>query len=100
MLLHCYFSISTVLQNTFYGQLPELVDTLIFRIKAPHNAFNGLKTIREIWDGEEFPSQATGNYNWIYQANTKTVKLDWPATDSSGVPYIHYGTELTNWIHP
>ncbi len=58
--------------------------------KLPTNPFNNLETVRVIKDAEAFPSDGTGNYGWIYQPATRTIRLDWPGNDSVGVPYISY----------
>ena len=41
-------------------------------------------------DDGEFPSEATGEYGWVYQAQTRTIRLDWPGTDTKGRPYYDY----------
>ena len=56
----------------------------------PANLFNELTTVKAVQDYEEFPAQPTGAYGWIYQPKTKTIKIDIPGTDSSGVPYFDY----------
>lgn len=56
----------------------------------PTNPFNELTTVNAIQDVEEFPAQPTGEYGWIYKPKTKTIKIDWPGTDSSRVPYFNY----------
>ena len=55
----------------------------------PENPFNNKKEIRTLGDGD-FPTEATGDYGWIYQSSTKTIRLDWPGTDSKGVRYYDY----------
>lgn len=52
--------------------------------------FNGKVDIQIIGNEEDFPSEATGTCAWIYKAITKTIKLDWPGTDSQGTRYIDY----------
>ena len=56
----------------------------------PENSFNSLDTIQMISNGESFPVEATGEYGWIYKAQTKTIRLDWPGTDSKGILYFDY----------
>jgi general secretion pathway protein G len=58
--------------------------------KMPENPFNNLATIRMIANGEAFPAEATGEYGWIYQPATGTVRLDWPGEDDGGVRYFDY----------
>jgi prepilin-type N-terminal cleavage/methylation domain-containing protein len=43
-----------------------------------------------ITNGQDMPAEATGAYDWIYKAATKDIRLDWPGTDSKGVPYYSY----------
>lgn len=56
----------------------------------PKNPFNNLKAINIIGDGEPFPPAPTGQYGWVYQPQTKTIKLDWLGTDKDGVHYYDY----------
>jgi prepilin-type N-terminal cleavage/methylation domain-containing protein len=63
---------------------PKYVKTL------PGNPFNGKATVRMIANDVSFPPQPTGQYGWVYQPQTKTIKLDWPGTDKDGVSYYDY----------
>jgi prepilin-type N-terminal cleavage/methylation domain-containing protein len=56
----------------------------------PKNPFNQLTTIKMIKNVDSMPATATGQYGWIYKPLTKTIKLDWPNTDSQGVLYYDY----------
>ena len=56
----------------------------------PSNPFNKLDTIRIVDDGAEFPADATGGFGWMYQAATKTIRVDWSSTDNEGVRYYDY----------
>lgn len=56
----------------------------------PENPFNNLKTLLVIPDAGTFPADAADEYGWIYKPQTKTIKLDWPGTDSKGVLYFDY----------
>ncbi len=56
----------------------------------PKNPFNNLDTILIIKNNQAFPGSPSGNYGWIYQPLTKTIKLDWPGNDSEGQPYYDY----------
>jgi prepilin-type N-terminal cleavage/methylation domain-containing protein len=56
----------------------------------PGNPFNGKATPLMIADGVPFPSEPTGQYGWVYQPQTKTIKLDWLGTDKDGVSYYDY----------
>jgi prepilin-type N-terminal cleavage/methylation domain-containing protein len=56
----------------------------------PENPFNGYNTLKIIGNEEQLPTEATGEFGWIYKAATKTIKLDWPGTDSAGAFYFDY----------
>jgi general secretion pathway protein G len=56
----------------------------------PENPFNNKKTFLMIANGKSFPAEPTGGYGWVYQPQTKTIKLDWPGTDTEGVSYYDY----------
>ena len=60
--------------------------------KLPENPFNGYGhlQIKMLANSENFPPQATGTNSWIYKPAAKTIKLDWPGTDSHGTPYYDY----------
>jgi len=73
-------------ENTFY--LAMLSKGYIYA-KAK-NPFNGLTTIKMIKNGAIFPETATGTFGWVYKPQTKTIKLDWPNTDSQGTLYFDY----------
>jgi len=56
----------------------------------PGNPFNNLDTMSVIGNSEALPAAATGDYGWIYQPATKTIRLDWPGADDSGLRYYDY----------
>jgi type II secretory pathway pseudopilin PulG len=58
--------------------------------KLPENPFNNLRTIRMIGNGEPFPTGATGQFGWVYQPATMTIRLDWTGRDNEGVRYFDY----------
>ena len=58
--------------------------------ETPENPFNNLKTFKSIQGGEPFPPEATGNFGWIYNLQTKEIRLDWPGTDKKGIRYYDY----------
>ena len=58
--------------------------------EMPENPFNNSSIIKVLLDGVEFPAAATGANGWIYKPATKTIKIDWPGTDSKGVEYFDY----------
>ncbi|MBN1817305.1 MAG: type II secretion system protein [Sedimentisphaerales bacterium] len=55
----------------------------------PANPLNGLTTIEMVADGAIFPA-ATGTKGWIYQAQTRTIRLDHTGTDREGNAYYDY----------
>ena len=58
--------------------------------KFPTNPLNDESSVTMILNSGEFPEEPTGTYGWIYKAATKTIKLDWPGTDSKGIDYYDY----------
>ena len=56
----------------------------------PRNPFNNLSTMQVLGNNEAFPAEATGNFGWIYQPASRTVRLDWPGQDDKGVKYFDY----------
>ena len=68
----------------------QLMVNQTYLAKVPKNPFNNLRNIRMIANGEAFPPDAIGEYGWVYQAATKTIRLNWPGTDSSGLRYFDY----------
>ena len=58
--------------------------------KIPTNPFNNLNTVNVLSNSTNLPAQPTGKYGWIYKPSSKTIKLDWPGTDSKGTPYYDY----------
>ncbi len=58
--------------------------------KMPENPFNNKTTLLMIANDGSIPAEATGEYGWIYQPKTRTIKLDWPGTDIDGIRYYDY----------
>jgi prepilin-type N-terminal cleavage/methylation domain-containing protein len=59
--------------------------------EMPNNPFNQLSNIKPIWNSNPFPETATTEeFGWIYKPATKTIKLNWPGTDSEGVSFFDY----------
>lgn len=56
----------------------------------PTNPFNSRSNLTIIANNGSMPIAATGATGWIYKAATKTIRLDWPGTDSEGVVYYEY----------
>lgn len=78
---------SNPLQGTFVMQM---VNSSGYLSDLPENPFNNKLTLRMIANGDSFPAEATGEYGWIYQPQSKSVKLDWPGTDKDGIRYFDY----------
>ena len=60
--------------------------------ELPENPFNGISKVEVLQDDEDFPAAPvdTDVYGWIYKPATKTIKLNWPGTDSVGIAYFDY----------
>ena len=58
--------------------------------EMPKNPFNGLKTMKMVGNLESFPSAPTGEFGWVYQPATRTIRLDWPGTDKDSQAYFAY----------
>jgi len=58
--------------------------------ELPQNPFSGMRTIKFIGNGEQFPAEATGGFGWMYKPAAKEIRLDWHGTDSKGVRYYDY----------
>ena len=43
-----------------------------------------------VGNDEDVPAEPDGSYGWIYKPFTKTVKIDWPGTDTQGKLYYDY----------
>jgi type II secretory pathway pseudopilin PulG len=59
----------------------------------PANPFNGKTVIKWIGNNEAFPTEPVlpaDLYGWVYKPATKTIRLNWPGTDSAGVAYFDY----------
>ena len=56
----------------------------------PTNPFNDKQTVRLLPDGASFPDSATGIFGWIYSPSVRTIRLDWPGTDSKDIRYYDY----------
>jgi general secretion pathway protein G len=72
-----FFRDQTVVQEDYMQRIPE-------------NPFNNLRTILMVGNNQPFPSDATGDYGWVYQPSTQTIRLDWPGTDNRGVRHFDF----------
>jgi general secretion pathway protein G len=70
--------------------LAQLIADGRYLSEMPENPFNNRQDILVIGDGETFPDNAAGEFGWVYQPATKTVRLDWAGADKSGMRYYDY----------
>jgi len=68
----------------------QLVVNRIYLTDIPRNPFNNLQDITVLGNNEAFPQDAVDGYGWIYQPATKTIKVNWPGSDSGGIRYLDY----------
>jgi len=71
----------------------QMVGPSKYLSKIPANPFSGKTVIKVIGDNEAFPTEAVlplDLYGWVYKPATKTIRLNWPGTDSAGVVYFDY----------
>jgi prepilin-type N-terminal cleavage/methylation domain-containing protein len=73
--------------SLFYFNQQIILSGNYFR-KMPQNPFNNLDTINFIGDSEDFPAEASGNFGWVYQPATQTIRLDWKGTDKDKIRYF------------
>ena len=60
--------------------------------KIPENPFNSKFLVAVLANTSDFPAEAIFSdlYGWMYKPATKTIKLYYPGTDSTGVAYFDY----------
>jgi general secretion pathway protein G len=60
--------------------------------KVPENPFNRQSVIKMFANNEDFPQMPieTDYYGWLYKPASRTIKLNWPGTDSEGTAYFDY----------
>ena len=73
--------------SNFYNQLTV---ERRYMSKMPENPFNNRQDIWMIENSGTFPRNPTGNYGWVYQAATKTIRLDWQGVDKDGIRYFDF----------
>ncbi|MHC4722384.1 MAG: prepilin-type N-terminal cleavage/methylation domain-containing protein [Planctomycetota bacterium] len=63
-----------------------------YLLKIPENPFNNSSVVAVLADAADFPAEAVffDLYGWMYKPATKTIRLYWPGTDSTGVVYFDY----------
>ena len=71
----------------FYIQLAQ---NKTYLSKLPENPFNGRMNVFIVQENELLPSANVGDYGWIYQPSTKTIRLNWFAADSEGRLFFDY----------
>ena len=70
----------------------QLAETKQYLSELPVNPFNGIVGVKMVDNNTDFPTEPVGAtlFGWIYKPATKSIKLNWPGTDSKGVPYYDY----------
>jgi len=60
--------------------------------ERPKNPLSNLEAFKLIGNTDTFPGtpELTSIYGWLYQPSTKTIKLNYNGTDSSGKAYFDY----------
>lgn len=56
----------------------------------PENSFNGLSTVQVLANGAAFPAAADDSTGWIYQPQTRNIRLNHAGADATGTNYINY----------
>lgn len=56
----------------------------------PENPFNENGFVIVIPNTDELPTEATGQFGWIYKPAIKKIRIDWPGIDSKGVRFYDY----------
>jgi prepilin-type N-terminal cleavage/methylation domain-containing protein len=56
----------------------------------PKNPFNNINTLQVLNATTQFPEPPTGTFGWTYKPSTKTIRLNYPGTDSKGGRYYDY----------
>lgn len=68
----------------------QLITQGHYMSEMPTNPFNKRQDVRMVGNNETFPLNPTGQFGWVYQPTTNTIRLDWPGTDKSGIRYYEY----------
>lgn len=71
-------------------QAIEIVTSNLAEIQyeIPDNPFNKKNTIEPVFG--DLPPEPTGEHGYLYHPPTKTIRLDWPGTDSQGTRFYDY----------
>jgi len=77
---------------TYLAFMVRVVNIGKYLPEMPENPFNGKRIFKMVLNGEDFPVQPvqTDIYGWLYKPATKTIRLNWPGTDSAGRTYFDY----------
>ena len=69
----------------------QMVGPELYFGEMPKNPLNGFGMIKHIDDSPNFPANPfAGLVGWVYQAESKTIRLNYYGTDSEGVRYFDY----------
>jgi prepilin-type N-terminal cleavage/methylation domain-containing protein len=70
----------------------QMINSGKYLSERPENPFSSISAIRVFGNDETFPEAPVSidTFGWFYQPATKTFKLNWPGTDSSGKTYFDY----------
>lgn len=69
----------------------------VYLTEIPRNPLSSLQNVRVLGNAETFPEDAVDGFGRIYQPATKTIKLNYPGSDSSGARYLDYCDSVTFW---
>lgn len=58
--------------------------------EVPTNPVNGKSNVLMVADNATFPATASGNYGWVYQPSTLTLRSDATGADETGRLYTDY----------
>lgn len=80
---------------TSYNGIPNATRSASFAFgpylsEFPANPFNNKSIVRRMDDSTPLPESADGSFGWIYKPATKTIRIDFPGTDSEGISFYSY----------
>lgn len=83
---------SNTVTNTYLRE--QLIETGNYLSDIPENPFNNYKLVNVVQNGQDFPTEPTGDeappFGWVYKAATKEIRLNWLGTDAGGTAYFDY----------
>lgn len=73
----------------------QITLTKTYLSDRPKNPFSGLNSTRVLTNAQTLDEGTAASispymFGWIYHPATKTIKLNWPGTDSEGKKYFDY----------